>query len=149
MRQEDFMKIDPNVIIGAVTGKATGGKGAAGGANLFEDILNGVQKTGNTQTQGVNPMYPVDPVSPQKIRCLSVSEQAMGRLDAYSKSLLDPGMSLKDIAPMVEELGQLRTAVLDAGSFLSDSDPLKGIMNEVASTINTEVLRFKRGDLTG
>jgi hypothetical protein len=144
------MKIDPNLIIGAVTGKVTGGKSApAGGASLFEDILKGVQTNNVSGAQGVSPLYQVDAVSPQKMRCLSVSEQAMGTLEAYSKSLADPKMSLRDLAPRVEELSQLRESVLDAGSFLSDSDPLKGIMNEVASTLNTEVLRFKRGDLTG
>lgn len=144
------MKIDPNLIIGAVTGKATGSKSTpAGGANLFEDILKGVQTNAAAPTQGVSPLYQVDAVSPQKMKCLSVTDQAVGTLEAYSKSLLDPRTSLKDIAPMVEELGQLRNDVLNAGSFLSDSDPLKGIMNDVASTLNTEVLRFKRGELTG
>jgi hypothetical protein len=144
------MKIDPNLIIGAVTGKTTGSKSAsAGNGDLFEDILKGVQTQGTAQTQGVSPLYQVDAVSPQKMRCMSLSEQAVGMLETYSKSLLDPRASLKDMAPMVDELGQLRTQVLDAGSFLSDSDPLKGIMNDVASTLNTEVLRFRRGDLTG
>ncbi|HNY65696.1 MAG TPA: hypothetical protein PKM41_09655 [Deltaproteobacteria bacterium] len=144
------MKIDPNMIIGAVTGKApAAAKGPAAGSNLFEDILNGVQKTGTVQAQGVSPLLSVNQVSPQAMRCMSVTDQAMGMLDAYSKSLLDPKVSLRDLAPMVEELGALRTEVLEAGSFLSDSDPLKGIMDEVASTINAEVVRFRRGDLTG
>lgn len=144
------MKIDPNLIIGAVTGKATGSKSAAtGGAGSFEDILKGVRADAPAAAQGVNQLYRVDAVSPQKMQCLGLSEQAMGSLEAYSKSLLDPKVSLKDLAPKVEELGQLREDVLNAGSFLSDSDPLKGIMNEVASAINAEVLRFKRGDLSG
>ncbi len=49
-------------------------------------------------------------------------------LDAYSKSLSDPKLSLKDIAPMVDELSEaMRTSLLNAKSFLSDDDPLKGV----------------------
>ncbi len=47
------------------------------------------------------------------------------------------------------ELDEMRSAVLDARSFLSDSDPLSGIMDEVASTLNGEILRYRRGDLIG
>jgi len=36
-----------------------------------------------------------------------------------------------------------------AASFLSDDDPLKGIMTEVSTALYGEVLRFRRGDLTG
>jgi hypothetical protein len=148
--QEGFMKIDPNLIIGAVAGKTPGGKSVSPGvAGAFEDILKGVQTNATAGAQGVNPLYRVDAVSPQKMQCLSVSEVAMGSLEAYSKSLLDPTKSVRDLASMVEELGKLREDVLNAGSFLSDSDPLKGIMNEVASALNAEVVRFKRGDLIG
>lgn len=144
------MKIDPNLIIGAVAGKAAAGKGlSTAGTGLFEDILKGVQSDGAPGAQAVGHVYRADPVSPQTMRCLSLSEQAVGTLDVYAKRLLDPGVSLKDIAPLVDDLGQLRTEMLDAGSFLSDGDPLKGIMNEVASTLNAEVVRFKRGDLSG
>jgi hypothetical protein len=144
------MKIDPNLIIGAVTGTASVGKGAStGGSSAFEDILNSVQTGSPAQAAGVNPLYQVDTVSPQKMQCLSLSDQAMGVLEDYSKNLLDSKKSLKDIAPMVDELGELRTRMLDASSFLSDSDPLKGIMDDVASALNAEVLRFRRGDLAG
>jgi hypothetical protein len=150
IRQEGFMKIDPNLIIGALTGTATPAKGAStGGATAFEDILNGMQGTSAAKTASVSPLYQVDAVSPQKMQCLSLSETAMSSLEDYSKSLVDPAKSLKDIASQVEGLGQLRSEMLNASSFLSDSDPLKGIMNDVASTLNAEVLRFKRGDLAG
>lgn len=143
------MKIDPNMIIGAVTGKVPGVKQTTGSANIFEGVLQDVQNIQGKEIAGVQPLHHIDQLNPQKIKALSLSEQAVDMLDAYSKSLADPKISLKDLAPMVNEISEMRSSLLDAGSFLSDDDQLKGVMNEVASAMNGEVLRFRRGDLIG
>lgn len=143
------MKIDPNLIIGAVAGKMTETRQAPVGGALFEDVLQGVQETGVKEASRVQAAYPIDLVNPQKIGALSLSEQALDMLDAYSKGLADPSLSLKSIEPMVEDLSRMSSELSNAGSFLSDADPLKGIIDEVASTVNSEVMRFRRGDLLG
>jgi hypothetical protein len=149
IKQEEYMKIDPNMIIGSVTGKISGSRNTAGNEGAFENILNEVGNSAGKETQNVQASYPVDQLNPQKINALSLSEQALDLLDTYSKGLADPKISLKTLEPMVEDLSQMRSSVLNAGSFLSDDDPLKGIMNDVASSLNSEVMRFRRGDLTG
>lgn len=143
------MKIDPNMVIGSVMGKVSGSRQTAGDGSAFEDILNGISNTSVKEARNVQASCPVDGINLRKINALSLSEQALDMLDAYSKGLANPDLSLKALAPMVEDLNQMRSSVLDAGSFLSDDDPLKGIMNDVASTINGEVMRFRRGDLAG
>ncbi|HQG32256.1 MAG TPA: hypothetical protein PLA83_10025 [Deltaproteobacteria bacterium] len=143
------MKIDPNMVIGSVTGKISGSRQIAGDGSTFEDILSEIGNTSVKEARSVQASYPVDQLNPQKINALSLSEQALDMLDSYSKGLADPNVSLKSLAPMVEDLSRMRSSVLDAGSFLSDDDPLKAIMNDVASTLNGEVMRFRRGDLTG
>jgi hypothetical protein len=50
---------------------------------------------------------------------------------------------------MVDELDGMRQKIIQSGSFIADDDPLKGIMNEVCSSLYGEVLRFKRGELIG
>lgn len=149
IRQEELMKIDPNMVIGSVTGKVPGSKQTAGDGSAFEDILNEVGNTAAKEVRNVQATCPVEQLNPQKVNALSLSEQALDMLDAYSKGLASPDVSLKNLAPMVEDLSRMHSSVLDAGSFLSDDDPLKGIMNDVASTLNSEVMRFRRGDLTG
>lgn len=143
------MKIDPNLIIGAITGKKTEIEHSSAGGPSFEDVLEGVQKTEAKETSSVQAAYPVDLPSPQKMRALSLSEQALDMLDAYSKGLADSSLSLKSIEPMVEGLSKISSELSNAGSFLSDGDPLKGIIDEVASTLSSEVIRFRRGDLVG
>lgn len=144
------MKIDPNMIIGTVTGKTTTGvRQTDGSGNAFDDILKGVQSIQPQGVSSVQPLYQISSPNPQKIQALSLSEQSIDMLDAYAKSLNDPKLSLKDIAPMVDELSEARSSLLNAKSFLSDDDPLKGVMEEVASAMNGEVLRYRRGDLIG
>ncbi len=148
VHQEEIMKIDPNLIIGAVTGKSPGIRPTAGSGN-FEDILSGVQKADTKETPSVQSMQQMSQLNPCKVTALTMSEEAIDMLDAYSKALLDPDCNLKSLAPMVDDLDGMQTKLLEASSFLSDDDPLKGIMSETASTLLGEVMRFKRGDLTG
>ncbi len=142
------MKIDPNMMIGAVTSKAPAAK-TAGQAGVFEDLLRDVQKTGAKEGSPVQAMPQMNLPNPQKVGALTMSQQALDLLDTYSKALLDPGNTLKTLAPVVDELEAMSSKLIDAGSFLSDGDPLKGIMNDVSATLSGEVMRFRRGDLTG
>ncbi|MBN2298761.1 MAG: hypothetical protein JXM72_09210 [Deltaproteobacteria bacterium] len=142
------MKIDPNMIIGAVAPKTTQpGPGTAPGG--FEDILRDIQDTGTKEVSPLAAMPQINNINPLKIEVLTMSENAIDMLDTYSKALVDPGNTLKSIAPMVDDLDAMRSKLGDAGSFLSDDDPLKGIVDEVATTISGEILRFRRGDLIG
>ena len=146
--QEEMMKIDPNLIIGAVTGKSPAVK-PTGGLGNFEDILMGVQKTDTKEAVSVQSIPQMSQLNPCKVSALTMSEQAIDMLDEYSKALMDPNCNLKSFAPLVDDLDGMKTKLLEASSFLSDDDPLKGIMNDTASTLLGEVMRFKRGDLTG
>lgn len=143
------MKIDPNTMIGTVTGKRSDIRTPAAGGSAFERVLNGIQKTESAKkAHSLHPAPGVSP-SPQTFQAMSVSERAVDLLDAYARALVDPKLSLKDIAPMMDEMESVRSAVAQAGSLLSDNDPLKGIMSEVESALNAELMRFRRGDLIG
>lgn len=142
------MKIDPNLIIGTVSGN-TPVSGQTGQAGVFEDILSEVQKTDIQETSSVQAIPQIDQLNPCKVNALTKNEEALDMLDDYAKALVDPQATLKSLAPMVDDLDAMKTELLEAGSFLSDDDPLKGIMSDTASTLYGEVLRFRRGDLTG
>jgi len=141
------MKINPNMTIGAVTGSQTKPQGGTKG--VFEDLLKGIE-TGSVNKAGlVGTQFQMNAVSPVKLSAVSASEEAIELLDNYSKALSDPNLNLKAISPMVAQLDAMKAKVDNAASFIADNDPLKGIMNEVSSTLYGEVLRFRRGELIG
>jgi hypothetical protein len=67
-------------------------------------------------------------------------------LEQYMMALSDPQLTLKEIAPLAEDLsrGALRLDKLAAQ--LPQQDPLKGLTNETAALAAVEALKFKRGD---
>ena len=141
------MKIDPNMIIGTVVPETVKRVSGTGGA--FEDVLKGLEADTTAMPDKVHAQFQQVAVSPQKLTALSTSEDALELLGRYSQAVSDPQMSLKGLAPMVDELESMKSRLDSASSFISDNDPLKGILSEVSSTLYGEVLRFRRGDLIG
>jgi hypothetical protein len=141
------MKIDPKMIAGAASPQALKPQKAARGT--FEEILNGVQASSVQGSAPAGGPIPAASLSPVAIRAMSAGEEALDALQRYRDALADPSVSPRDLEPMVEGLGALKTKVDDAASFMSEGDPLKGIMEEVSGVLGAEVARFRRGELTG
>lgn len=141
------MKIDPNMTIGSVAGTTI--KPSSGAKGAFEDVLQGMETDAVQKPGAVHVQFRPDAISPQKLNALSTSEEALELLERYSRAVADPALNLRSVAPMVEELEAMKTKVDGAASFISDNDPLKGIMNEVSTALYGEVVRFRRGDLVG
>ncbi len=145
------MKIDPNMIIGKTTGQVSH-QGHASFGVKFEDILQreeitSAENISRTILPGVTEM--TSPLQGDKIKGLSFSEQALGLLDKYNKLLADPDITLRMVAPIVDEMDTIGEKLEEVSSLLSTDEPLKGIMDDIASTIRSEVIRFNRGDLIG
>jgi len=139
------MKIDPNLTIGGVEPqKATKPSGRQG---AFEDMLSGIEQKTIPETIAVMPSSAVSTISPLTIKGLDMGEQAIELLDGYALALSDPAVSLKSLQPIVNELAGLKQGLDKTVGALSDDDPLKGILKDVGATLESEVLRFSRGDL--
>jgi hypothetical protein len=142
------MKIDPKMAIGSLTGNQVKPKtGITGG---FDEVLKGLET--DTAAKGATQAgatIPFGSVNPQKLNALTTSEDALELLTKYSQAVSNPNMSLKSLEPMVNELDAMREKVNQAGSFIADNDPLKGIMNDVSTALYGEVLKFRRGELIG
>lgn len=78
---------------------------------------------------------------------LGQTDKLLGMLDAYSSKLVDPNISLKNIAPVVEEINKNAGSLLKETQNLTDSDiNLKHIATHTIVTAQTEYLKFQRGD---
>jgi hypothetical protein len=141
------MKIDPNLAIGSAAGVQVRQKNSLTGG--FEDVLKGMETSAAQKSGAAGSPLSFGSINPQKLNALSTSEEALDLLERYSQAVSNPGVNLKSLEPMVNELEVMREKVQQASSFIGDNDPLKGIMNEVGSALYGEVLRFKRGELIG
>jgi hypothetical protein len=68
-------------------------------------------------------------------------------LESYIQALGDPGKTLKDIAPLADELDRGATRLDQLAASLDLDDPLKSLTNDTAVLAAVEALKFRRGDL--
>ncbi|MDR2367230.1 MAG: hypothetical protein LBF58_03835 [Deltaproteobacteria bacterium] len=73
-------------------------------------------------------------------------EGVLDMLEKYMSALGDAGVSLKDIAPLVDSLEEGATKLDKLAEGLSVDDPIKPLTNETAALAAVEALKFKRGD---
>lgn len=115
-------------------------------------VLKG-KKTENHQPQQPMPLGELAPAYPQLIglgnaEFLSQTEQLLEMLDHYTTQLKDPGKSLKDLAPLMNDIkGKASELVASSGDDALADSSLKKIVDKVALTAAVEYVKFHRGDL--
>ncbi|MDR3135662.1 MAG: hypothetical protein LBU69_06180 [Deltaproteobacteria bacterium] len=67
-------------------------------------------------------------------------------LEKYVAALGDPQVTLKELAPLVDNLDEGASKLDKLASGLSKDDPIKQLTNETAALAAVEALKFKRGD---
>ena len=68
-------------------------------------------------------------------------------LETYANQLENPGVSLKNIAPVLDQINEKADSLLKDTRFLSEEDSgLKTIATQTVVTAQTEYLKFQRGD---
>ena len=71
----------------------------------------------------------------------------LGLLDDYSSKLENPGVSLKNIAPVLEKINQNADSLLkESMSLGSGNQELKNIATQTVIAARSEYVRFQRGD---
>jgi hypothetical protein len=75
------------------------------------------------------------------------TNQLLDLLDHYASDLNNPSKSLKDIAPLLEEINTNAQELLaETEKMPSTEDPLRGIASSAAITAQVELIKFNRGD---
>jgi hypothetical protein len=75
------------------------------------------------------------------------TNQLLDLLDDYARNLKDPSRSLKDIAPLMEEISSNAQNLLQETKRISPSEEkLRGIASSAAIMAQVELIKFKRGD---
>ncbi|MDR0882448.1 MAG: hypothetical protein LBP55_07885 [Candidatus Adiutrix sp.] len=73
-------------------------------------------------------------------------EKALDQMEKYAAALGDPDRSLRDIAPLAEDLQKSAGQLAEISQGLLESNPLKGLANDTAVLATVEAMKFRRGD---
>lgn len=82
-----------------------------------------------------------------KADVLRLGDQVLDLLDLYAQELMNPSKTLKEIAPIVEDIekgvGEIEAKTNQA---VRDDRDLNRLVNDLVVTANTAVFKFHRGD---
>ena len=134
----------------ALNAKVSKNKASDAFENAFSKALDKTEppETAQTATTGLREIASKD------LKFLNSSDIVLDRtetllemLDSYSAKLEDPNISLKHIAPVLEEINNSAGSLLKSAQLLTgDTEELKTIANRTIATAQTEYLKFQRGD---
>ncbi|MBA3010612.1 MAG: hypothetical protein KKF12_13625 [Proteobacteria bacterium] len=75
------------------------------------------------------------------------TDTLLGLLDTYASKLQDPGVSLKSIAPILEQINTKADSLLkESLSLGTDDKGLRDIATRTVVAARTEYVKFQRGD---
>ncbi|NOX34846.1 MAG: hypothetical protein GXP56_14130 [Deltaproteobacteria bacterium] len=124
------------------------------GAHSFENALSkALDKTEAPEMESmpINALREIAFKNPDVINSSDIVEgktdKLLQMLDSYSSKLEDPNVSLKSIAPALEEIKTNAGSLQKETEHLTDADAgLKKIATQTIVTAQTEYLKFQRGD---
>lgn len=124
-----------------------------GDADAFQNALNKAMDTpGDTSesaaASGLGEISATRPILNDPSAAISgQTEKLLDLLDSYAGQLESSQVTLKQIAPMIQEIndaaGQLQQESQGLGS---DHEELKNIADQTVMTARSEYIRFQRGD---
>ena len=124
---------------------------------VFENTLTqalGQTKEQNTSEMGVTMATALGEITSPGLQIQDQSsivsgktDMLLGLLDTYSSKLENPGVSLKNIAPVLEKINENADNLLkESMSLDSEDQALKNIATQTVIAARTEYARFQRGD---
>ena len=139
-------------------GKEANGTPKTGRKNEFSNILtktldNKTDKAeppemGNTKAPALGEIPSIDLHIQDPSSVVSEkTDKLLELLDAYAIQLEDPGVSLKSIAPVLEQINQNAGNLLKETTALgTENNGLKEIATQTVVAAQTEYVKFQRGD---
>jgi hypothetical protein len=120
------------------------------GSILQESVEKSEKKaTGTLRTTFINPLNGVQMNTSSKVDkqfAIERIENLIGLLDQYRHKLADPGVTLRNIDPVIREIDQETENLAPVLDSLPEGEELKNIINQTLVTASLEIAKFYRGD---
>lgn len=119
---------------------------------VFENELN--RALDKKEAPEMEPANALREIASKDLNIIDLSDIVSGKtdklldmLESYSSKLEDPNVSLRMIAPVLEQIKDSADSLTKDAQSLTDADTnLKKIANQTIATVQTEYLKFQRGD---
>jgi len=93
------------------------------------------------------PVAGLQPGDNRKATVIREVEKLLDMLDDYRRKLGDSRISLRQMEPLVVDIGRAKDQLVPLLEQLAGDDGLKEIVNRTLVTASSEVVRYYRGDL--
>lgn len=104
----------------------------------FQEVLN-------TKLYGTENITPISPHT--RAELLEHSDKLLTLLDSYAIGLGDPQKTLRELSSLVETIQkEAHLLETEAEVHLSETEEIRGVINDLALTANVAAFRFQRGD---
>lgn len=120
---------------------------------LEQKMAPPLQDTGDTPPPSAPEMIPDVQFRPPAVAdghsLIQQAEDFLDTMETYQQKLMNPDVSLKEVAPLIEKMraqGEDLSSGLDG---LPSGDGMQDILTQVLITSSLEVIRFNRGDYVG
>ncbi|MEH0021218.1 MAG: hypothetical protein V6Z89_16310 [Desulfobacter sp.] len=129
--------------------KSKAGEGAEGFDSILNNALDSTESAeGETKSTALgeiaSPAFNLE--DPSSV-VTGKTDELLDLLDTYASQLDNPGVSLKSIAPVLEEIKANAGSLLEQTQFLGAQDSgLKDIATQTAVAAQVEYEKFQRGD---
>lgn len=142
-----------NELTQSMGGKTQAKQKPGENSDAFGSVLNSALEKAET-IEGETKVKGLEEISAPGFELASLSSIVTGKtdklldmLDTYAVQLENPEFSLRNIAPVLEEINSKADALLEDSQFLGKEDStLKSIAIQAAVTARTEYEKFQRGD---
>ena len=142
-----------NETIQPLTGPVKNTSKASQGQGGFDALLNTALESsdeteGTSQVSGLQELAAprFEPKTPSAI-VTGKTDQLLEQMDDYAAQLENPDVTLKSIAPVIEQMNtQARDLIKETQYLAGQDDALKDIATRTAVAAQTEYVRFQRGD---
>ncbi len=84
--------------------------------------------------------------SSTRLAGLTLSDKTIDVLAQFSEALENLSLSSESLKPIIEELEEETTALLDIKEQLQDDDPLAELLDRIAAVAYLETEKYRRGD---
>ena len=126
---------------------------------IMDQVTSKTEEAGSSLPASINPVQIINPASgvmgiegitpsgsPEKNELLDSLKDTLDLVDFYADKLGDKSFPAENLVGLIDQLDERLTSIKDMASQEGVSEKLKPVLTDMATSIGSEIERFRRGD---